>query len=877
MRKRRPYYRGLKKIICLLVFRFAFVALGAAAAPSPTPVPTPSLEQKALAQKVANAATPADVDALLAQAPATLFRGRELRDAVVRIGYDFSLAGHYPEAEKVDRNLIHLGEKLHDQPMTAVGKMLVATVLRETGHYQDALALLQEALIWYNREPGPTPEKLSAYQGIGVTYLQQGNFRRAFSSLETALEIAREMHNPRGIIPALNSLGELFRSEGQPERALELYEEARKEVGDDSAWNMAFIFNNIGMAYEAMGQTEKALAAINRARVVAEKVGFRPRVATSLAVIGQIHLAAGEFDAAAESYQQSLQLSRDLHDKASEARAWLGLSETHRAQKQFAAALDEALRAGAIDRELQAHDALARTETEAGRNLYSLGRTEEATAALRSAIRDVENLRGEVAGGADEEESFFETEIAPYEELVGLLVDSGKPAEAFAVAQQASARALLDTLAKGPRDSAPSTADSGARLAAANRELTEEVHAAHPSAERVEKLRQEVQRLRAEREIEAVKSGEPTLPTASAAVPVPDLSPLLEGGKHVLLKFVVAHDRAFLFVVHEKAGTPALDTITLGLSRAELAQRSSGFRTLLAERALDWQEPARALYTALMEKAEPFFAGATSLTVIPDGPLWELPFQALQDAKNHCLIEEHAISYAPSIRFLMRIAPSDRKEQPRLFAIADPALGPSPSPFPASMTGEGWEPLPAADQQVAELKTLYPPGEALVLTGAAAREETFKKRAADFQILHFATHGVINDHAPLYSYLLMSQENLAPNEDGLLEAWELMRMNLHARLAVLSACETARGRISDGEGVIGLAWAFLAAGCPTEVVSQWKVDTASNRELLINFHRRVRAGATAAEALRRASLDLAKKPAYRHPFYWAPFVVVGRE
>ena len=191
------------------------------------------------------------------------------------------------------------------------------------------------------------------------------------------------------------------------------------------------------------------------------------------------------------------------------------------------------------------------------------------------------------------------------------------------------------------------------------------------------------------------------------------------------------------------------------------------------------------------------------------------------------------------------------------------------------LMGEIWEPLPAAEKQVAELKKLYGPANSVVLTGANAREDTFKAQAGDFDIIHLATHGVLNDRAPLYSYLLMSQENLPPSEDGLLEAWELMKMKLHARLAVLSACETARGKISEGEGVIGLSWALFAAGCPSEVVSQWKVDSDSNTDLMLEFHRRFHEGIPAAQALRAASLKLAKNPRYRHPFYWAPFVAIG--
>src|SRR5262249_55871404 len=132
----------------------------------------------------------------------------------------------------------------------------------------------------------------------------------------------------------------------------------------------------------------------------------------------------------------------------------------------------------------------------------------------------------------------------------------------------------------------------------------------------------------------------------------------------------------------------------------------------------------------------------------------------------------------------------------------------------------------------------------------------------------------------MYSHLVLSQGD--KNEDGLLEAWELMRMDLHADLAVLSACETARGRFGAGEGVIGLTWALFVAGVPSTVVTQWKVESASARDLMLNFHRHLQAPSAAAkapvtkaEALRQAALKLMKKPETSHPFYWAGFVLVG--
>ena len=109
-----------------------------------------------------------------------------------------------------------------------------------------------------------------------------------------------------------------------------------------------------------------------------------------------------------------------------------------------------------------------------------------------------------------------------------------------------------------------------------------------------------------------------------------------------------------------------------------------------------------------------------------------------------------------------------------------------------------------------------------------------------------------------------------------------MTLDLKADVVVLSACETARGRISHGEGMIGLTWALFVAGAPTTVVSQWKVRSDSTADLMIAFHRRLRVRLARpsgqrdlAGALRMAALEIKRDPRYRHPFYWAPFVVIG--
>ena len=130
------------------------------------------------------------------------------------------------------------------------------------------------------------------------------------------------------------------------------------------------------------------------------------------------------------------------------------------------------------------------------------------------------------------------------------------------------------------------------------------------------------------------------------------------------------------------------------------------------------------------------------------------------------------------------------------------------------------------------------------------------------------------------SYVLLTKTEDETENDGLLHAHEIIDLNLDADLAVLSACETGIGRISPGEGVIGMSWAFLVAGARSVVVSQWRVNSASTSRVMKDFYQAMARqndlkGLNKSQALREASLSLLKDRRYRHPFYWAGFVLVS--
>jgi CHAT domain-containing protein len=162
----------------------------------------------------------------------------------------------------------------------------------------------------------------------------------------------------------------------------------------------------------------------------------------------------------------------------------------------------------------------------------------------------------------------------------------------------------------------------------------------------------------------------------------------------------------------------------------------------------------------------------------------------------------------------------------------------------------------------------------LLLGDRASRKEV-QARIGKARRLHFATHGLVNEARPMFSSLALTPA--AADDDGRLYAHDVMNLNLSAELVVLSACETALGREYRGEGTVGLSWAFFVAGAPSVVVTQWSVADATTSTLMQRFYRNLTAAKppSKGEALRQAQLSLLKDRKTRHPFYWAPFILIG--
>jgi CHAT domain-containing protein len=273
------------------------------------------------------------------------------------------------------------------------------------------------------------------------------------------------------------------------------------------------------------------------------------------------------------------------------------------------------------------------------------------------------------------------------------------------------------------------------------------------------------------------------------------------------------------------------------------------------------------------------------LTIVPDGPLHNLSFAALQDARGRYLIEQYTIHYVPAAA-LLQFTDTMRRPDARtgdLLLVADPVL-------PAlSRLDRALPRLPGARDEADAIAKLVPSRRVMRLTDASANEPAVRLASADRRIVHFATHAVVRNDDPLKSFLALGPATGDQKADGVLTAEEIYGWTLRADLVVLSACRSGGGRVT-GDGIAAFARAFIYAGTPTLVASIWDVADEPTNRLLPEFYRSWLGGQSKARALRAAQLQLLSDLRAgrvqlqtaaglvvlpEHPGFWAGFAVIG--
>ena len=500
----------------------------------------------------------------------------------------------------------------------------------------------------------------------------------------------------------------------------------------------------------------------------------------------------------------------------------------------------------------------------AARALSGLGRFDEAREALQEAISHHEMLRGTISS-EHERTLVFSPLARMYAALIELEMKTGDHRAAFAAASRMRARVIRDRQAGAFAASlTPTERQEEQALDRTIRGLNQRFLAAHND----DRLRGEIQQqlAAARRQLDTFHARTQQL---RVAVPAPSAElPELRPGL-ALLAYAVLETRTILFV----ATRGQLRAIELPAGQKELAALVTRYRRQLTSRDVAWQRTARTLAALLVHPAAAEIRGAKELAIAPDGELWGLPFATLPSPDSRPLLESHAVFSVLSASALQP-SPSAGSGASRMLAFANPSLGSHAAPMRATFRALDLGTLEDAETEVRELARIYGTRASKVYVGSEARESVFKREANEAQIIHLATHGLVDVSDPMYSALLLTSSS-DTGDDGLLEARELARMPIRAELAVLSACDTGRGELRPGEGVMGLSWALLSTGTSNVVVSQWKTDSKATARLMVELHREYARGATPAAALRTAALALRRSPRYADPMYWAAFTVIG--
>jgi len=399
-----------------------------------------------------------------------------------------------------------------------------------------------------------------------------------------------------------------------------------------------------------------------------------------------------------------------------------------------------------------------------------------------------------------------------------------------------------------------------------------------------------------------------------------------------LLSYVVMEKQTILFLVR-KNGQIKMKTIPKGnryfQSKIKLWSELSPIHKASKIGQTIFDETGFELSQYLIKPARIEIEQAERLLIIPDGPLWYLPFAGLQISEKgeqpRYLIEEKPISTVVSASLYADLKKRPKRPISQIVAMGDAIYpgeqtsksittkasgtrGASTSPAPgierifeprvrsllerASIKDIGR--IPQTAFEVLSIAEIF--GTAVrSLLREEANEANFKNIEENVDIVHLAAHGLIDDERPLDSALLLTINNnfKEGEESGVLFAWEIFEsIRLKADLVVLSACETALGNTSGGEGMIGLTRAFQFAGARSIIASYWNIDDWATAIFMEKFYRNLKDGMNKAEALRQAQIAFIRNPIkiprtgwrkflpaeqanFSHPYYWAAFQLIG--
>ncbi|HKG59609.1 MAG TPA: CHAT domain-containing protein [Pyrinomonadaceae bacterium] len=785
--------------------------------------------------------------------------------------------------------------------------------------------------IW--RSLNDQPMEAATLYEAGWLYGDIGQYQKALDCYSQAGTLYKALGNRKSELNTLNNTAWVYGELGEEQRVLEMYlqvVEAKKKMGETDA----VAISNVASTYGKMGQYQRALE--THLQVLALRQGSTPKQiagrAITLSNIGNSYYYLGDKTKALDYYNQSLPLMRQAGDKYYTATVlnhmgivYQDLGEYDKALIHFNEALD--LRKVAGDQK-----GIATTLSDIARLERDRGNLVEARKQIEEALAQVERVRLKVASPRLRT-SYFAS-VQQYRELyIDLLMrlSKDKPSEqlervAFNASETGRARSLLQLLSEAGgkirHGIDPSLFERKQTLTqsidAKAQSQMELLSGKHTEAE-AEAARNELSALTNELEQLEGQIRESSPQFTALVQPVPlrleEIQEAILDRDTLLLEYSLGEERSFVWAV-----TPdTLKSFELP-KRALIEPAARRVYELLTARTFSVPKETLEQRRQRLELADAEYAKASAtlsrmilgpvaaelkdkrLLIVSDGILQYIPFAGLPNPSDtRALIDDHEVVLAPSASVvgLLRQETANRKPASKMVAVlADPVFSnndpraaaarlrrPAPiekdAPVVALRSGselDGLRRLRFSRQEADVIARLAGSDAKLeAVDFAANRKLATSDELGQYRVVHFATHGIINnDHPELSGIVLSLVDEKGQPQNGFLRLYDLYNLKLSADLVVLSACQTALGKEIRGEGLVGLTRGFMYAGAPRVIASLWQIDDRASAEFMKRFYEAMLGQKLRpAAALRAAQVSMSHDPRWRQPHYWAAFTLQG--
>jgi CHAT domain-containing protein/tetratricopeptide (TPR) repeat protein len=849
--------------------------------------------------------------------------------------------GHYSqgdilEAQKLYARALELSTTVGDRAGQATVNLYRGYAHADAGEIQDAAEDHAQALTLY-RVVGDRRGEALALTAIGGVHTFFNESKDALECHKQAREIFKTIGDHTGEAIVLNQLGYSYEELNEPELALENYTAALERYREARIRDAEMVsLYYLGRLCRGMGKLEEAVAYCDSSMKLSSDLGDVRMRAYALMEIATAQNALGRLPQALESYQHVMRIFTATGDRRGRAialsrvgDAYYGAGNKQGALDHYEAALS--LNEAGRDRtaEIVAHYNIARSARD-------LGQLDKALSHIAASIKLTEVARSQIAGQGLRT-SYFAAASKYYETYIDMLMraDNERPGEGYAkralqVSESARARALLDVLMQSGTELRegidPNLLERERHVEELLRGKSEYLirllsdERASPAAVEVEA---EVRRLALEHdEIEAqIRAQSPRY----AAISQPQLLDL-EGIQRelrdnmLLLEYQLGSEKSYLWAVTDHSfdvyALPGRATIeaTARDVRTLLTARHSNTDASYEERKGDfadaderYAERAAALSSLLLGRVAERLR-RTKLLIVPDGLLQYIPFEALpvpvpagvgQESaaiEGYIpLVEQNEVNTLPSastLALIRRETATRTRAAKTVFVFADPVFENDDSRVKSHDKSGSRAPISGRPQpesrrfsrlqfsrvEAAKIISTVPRGQGTqALDFEACRSTAIGDRPSQYQIVHFATHAVVNDERPELSGIVLSMvDERGEHNEGYLQLHDVYNLRIPAELVVLSACESGLGKNVQGEGLVGLTRGCFYAGARSVVASLWTVDDAATSELMGNFYRGMLVnGMSPSEALREAKLTMRRQKRWSAPYYWAGFVFQG--